>query len=107
MFLDYLFELINLCRKSHFWLALPIGAVVCLLMYFAVPYDPLPIPEFVAKRLLDISLSLAVMSIGFIGYDILMHPKLGKMYPIPHLFILACIVAGLLIQILTLGHSIF
>lgn len=109
MFLDLFFRAINHFRKHNLWVVFPIGSVLSLVMYYLRPYDPFSIlvPEFFVKRLLDNAFAFAIMSIGFMGLDLLLNPRLGNIWPVPQLFILMCFISALLIEVVTLGGSLF
>lgn len=109
MYLDLFFQTINYLRKDNLWLMFPVSAVFCLIFYYLIPYTPLSllVPDFFVKHSLDNALAYCIMSIGFMGLDLLMSPRLGNIWPVPQLFILMCVVSALLIEVVTLGGSIF
>lgn len=109
MYLDLFFQAVNHLRKNNLWLFFPVSAAFSLISYYLTPYAPLSylVPDFFVKHLLDNALVLSILSVGFMGLDVLMNPRLGNIWPIPQLFILMCCVSALLIELATLGGSIF
>lgn len=107
MFIDMIFHHVEICRKTVYWyLVMAIPALILALHYF-VPEGPIPTPEFLKNRMLDVALAMSVLSVSMLIYDLLKHPKLGNLYPIPHLVLFAGFAAATIIEVVTLFQSVF
>lgn len=107
MFIDLLFHYVEICRKSIYWYMIIAIPALILLMYYFIPEGPIPTPVFLKNRMLDVALAMGVLAVSMLIYDVLKHPKLGNLYPIPHLILFAGFAAATIIEVVTLFQSVF